>query len=115
MVVVCPKCKTKLKVDDAKLSTQGSRFKCPKCSTVLLIKKPSVQEKRTLDEKKALIAHSNPSVVENIRTLLAGQGYTTLTSADGIDAMVKALKSLCRKFMASKSANALSRDPRRKR
>ena len=94
MVVVCPKCKTKLKVDDAKLSPQGSRFKCPKCSTVLLIKKPAIQEKKTLDEKKALIAHSNPSIVENIRTLLAGQGYTTLTSADGIDAMVKALKEL---------------------
>ncbi len=94
MVVVCPKCKTKLKVDDAKLSPQGSRFKCPKCSTVLVIKKPAAQEKKALDEKKALIAHSNPSVVENIRTLLAGQGYTTLTSADGIDAMVKALKEL---------------------
>ena len=94
MVVVCPKCKTKLKVDDAKLSSQGSRFKCPKCSTVLVIKKPAVQEKKALDERKTLIAHSNPSVVENIRTLLAAQGYTTLTSADGIDAMVKALKEL---------------------
>ena len=94
VVVVCPKCKTKLKVDDVKLSPQGSRFRCPKCSTVLVIKKPAVQEKKTLDGKKALIAHSNPSVVENIRTLLVGQGYTALTSADGIDAMVKALKEL---------------------
>ncbi len=94
MVVVCPKCRTKLKVDDAKLSPQGSRFKCPRCSTVLVIKKPAAQEKKALDGKKALIAHSNPSVVENIRTLLAGQGYATLTSADGIDAMVKALKEL---------------------
>jgi len=94
VVVVCPKCKTKLKVDDAKLSTQGSRFKCPKCSTVLVIKKPAAQQKKALDEKKALIAHSNPLLVENIRTLLVGQGYTALTSADGIDAMVKALKEL---------------------
>ena len=94
MVVVCPKCKTKLKVDDAKLSPQGSRFKCPKCSTVLVIKKPSLQEKKTLDTKKVLIAHSNSSVIENIRTLLTGQGYTALSSADGIDAMVKAMREL---------------------
>lgn len=92
MVVVCPKCKTKLKVDDAKLSPQGSRFKCPKCSTVLAVKKPVVQEKKALDEKKLLIAHSNPSVVENIRTFLAGAGYAVTSSSDGIDAMVKALK-----------------------
>ena len=94
VVVVCPKCKTKLKVDDAKLSPQGSRFKCPKCSTVLVIKKPAAQQKKALDEKKALIAHSNPLLVEKIRTLLVGQGYTVLTAADGIDAMVKALKEL---------------------
>jgi len=88
------KCKTKLKVDDAKLLPQGSRFKCPKCGTVLVIKKPAPQQLKAPDEKKALIAHSNPLVVENIRTLLVGQGYTALTSADGIDAMIKALKEL---------------------
>jgi predicted Zn finger-like uncharacterized protein len=92
VVVICPKCKTKLKVDDAKLSPQGSRFKCPKCSTALVVKKPVVQEKKTLDEKKILVAHSNPSVVENIRALLAGAEYDVTSSSEGIDAMVKALK-----------------------
>ena len=94
MVVVCPKCKTRLKVDEAKLSPQGSRFKCPKCSTVLVIKKPAVQEKKSLDHKKILVAHSSPSVIENIKNLLAGEGYTVVTSVDGIDAMVRALKEL---------------------
>ncbi len=94
MVVVCPKCKTRLKVDETKLSPQGSRFKCPKCSTVLVIKKPAVQEKKSLDHKKILVAHSSASVVENIKNLLSGEGYTVVTSADGIDAMVRALKEL---------------------
>jgi len=94
VVVVCPKCKTRLKVDEKKLSPQGSRFKCPKCSTVLLIKKPAVQEKKSLDHKKILLAHSSASVVENIKNLLDGEGYTIVTSADGIDAMVRALKEL---------------------
>ncbi len=94
MVVVCPKCKTRLKVDEAKLSPQGSRFKCPKCSTVLVIKKPAVQEKKSLDHKKILLAHSSASVVENIKNLLAGEGYSVIISVDGIDAMVRALKEL---------------------
>ncbi len=94
MVVVCPKCKTRLKVDETKLSPQGSRFKCPKCSTVLAIKKPAVQEKKSLDHRKILLAHSNASVVENIKNLLAGEGYAVVTSVDGIDAMVKAIKEL---------------------
>ena len=94
MVVICPKCKVKLKVDEAKLSTAGSRFKCPKCSTVLVVKKPSVQIKKTLDTAKVLVAHSNPEVLESARTILQDQGYKVVTSTDGIDAMVKALRDL---------------------
>ena len=94
VVVVCPKCKTRLKVDETKLSPQGSRFRCPKCSTVLVIKKPAVQEKKSLDHRKFLVAHSSAAVIENIKSLLAGEGYTVVTSADGIDAMVRALKEL---------------------
>jgi len=94
VVVVCPKCKTRLKVDETKLSLQGSRFRCPKCSTVLVIKKPAVQEKKSLDHRKFLVAHSSAAVIENIKSLLAGEGYTVVTSADGIDAMVRALKEL---------------------
>ncbi|MFZ2196736.1 MAG: zinc-ribbon domain-containing protein [Thermodesulfovibrionales bacterium] len=94
MVVICPKCKVKLKVDDAKLSSAGSRFKCPKCSTVLVVKKPAEQIKKYLDSTKVLLAHSNTEVLENARTLLQNQGYKVITSTDGIDVMVKALKEL---------------------
>ncbi len=94
MVVICPKCKVKLKVDDAKLSTAGSRFKCPKCSTVLVVKKPPVQIKKTLDTAKVLVAHSNPEVMESARAILQDQGYKVVTSTDGIDVMVKALREL---------------------
>ena len=94
MVVICPKCKAKLKVDDAKLSAAGSRFKCPKCSTVLVVKKPPVQTKKTLDTSKVLVAHSNPEILESCRTILQDQGYKVVSSTDGIDVMVKALGEL---------------------
>jgi predicted Zn finger-like uncharacterized protein len=94
VVVICPKCKVKLKVDDAKLSSAGSRFKCPKCSTVLVVKKTIEHIKKKLDSAKVLLAHSNTAVLENARKILEDQGYKVITSTDGIDVMVKALKEL---------------------
>lgn len=92
MVVICPKCKIKLKVDDARLLPEGSRFKCPKCATVLVVKKPQIQEKKVLDNKKVLVAHSNPDITEKIKSMLTASGYKVIISGDGIDAMVKGLQ-----------------------
>jgi predicted Zn finger-like uncharacterized protein len=94
VVVICPKCKVKLKVDDAKLSPSGSRFKCPKCSAVLVVKKPAppAETRKTLDTTKVLVAHSNPEILESARTVLNNHGYEVITATDGIDVMVKALR-----------------------
>ena len=94
MVVICPKCKTKLKVDDGKLTEAGSRFKCPKCSTVLLVKKPAPVQEKPTDNMKILVAHSNPAIINEIIPLLNQNGYETITASDGIEAMVKAIKEL---------------------
>lgn len=94
MVVVCPKCKIRLKVDEGKLKVEGSRFKCPKCSTFLLVKKPVAVTKKAMDNNKVLIAHSNPAVINEITSLLTKNGYQTITASDGIDAMIKTIKEL---------------------
>jgi len=94
VVVVCPKCKIRLKVDEGKLKVEGSRFKCPKCSTFLLVKKPVAVTKKAMDNNKVLISHSNPAVINEITSLLTKNGYQTITATDGIDAMVKAIKEL---------------------
>lgn len=94
MVVVCPKCKIRLKVDEGKLKVEGSRFKCPKCSTFLLVKKPVAVTKKAMDNNKVLISHSNPAVINEITLLLTKNGYQTITASDGIDAMIKAIKEL---------------------
>ncbi len=92
MVVICPKCKTKLKVNEEKLTAGGSRFKCPKCSTILLVKKPLPAPEKPADNIKILVAHSNPSITGEITSLLNKNGYQTITASDGIEAMVKAIK-----------------------
>jgi len=94
VVVICPKCKIKLKVDDTKLSEMGSRFKCPKCGAILLVKKPVVQTQKPVDSGTVLVAHSNPSALSQIAALLNSHGYRTITATEGIEAMVKAIKEL---------------------
>lgn len=92
MVVGCPKCKIKLKVADEKLTPEGIRFKCPKCSAVLLVKKPAVHIKPL--EGKVMVAHEDPAIVEKMSDFLTKKGYTVITSQDGIDTMIKAIKEL---------------------
>lgn len=97
MVVMCPKCKARLKVDETRVSPAGSRFKCPKCSTHLIVKKPAAHApaaaiKKALHSNKILLAHSNSEILKSTASLLSDKGYTVITAADGIDAMIKALK-----------------------
>jgi len=94
VVVICPKCKTKLKVNEGKISEGGSRFKCPKCSTVLLVKKPSAVPQKPVDNVKIIVAHSNPSTVNQLVAILNNYGYQITTASDGIEAMVKAIKEV---------------------
>ncbi len=94
MVVACPKCKTRLKVDENKIKVEGSRFKCPKCRTILLVKKPAALPRKQLDKNKILVAHSNVAITNEITSILNQNGFHTITSVDGIDAMIKATKEL---------------------
>jgi predicted Zn finger-like uncharacterized protein len=94
VVVICPKCKTRLKVDEGRLTAGGSRFKCPRCATILLVKKPLSVPEKPVDDVKVLVAHSNPARTEEITSLLNKNGYKTITASDGIEAMVKAIKEL---------------------
>ncbi len=93
MVVICPKCRTKLKIPDEKISPDGSRFRCPKCSSVLLVRKP--QKKATeINKNLIMVAHSDATVAEKAEKLLRAEGYDVITVRDGIEAMVTALNRL---------------------
>jgi predicted Zn finger-like uncharacterized protein len=93
VVVICPKCKIRLKVGDERIAPEGTRFKCPKCSTVLLVKKP-LAKMRPLDKGKVLVAHENAETAERLRSILTSEGYRVVSAKDGIEAMVSATKEL---------------------
>lgn len=93
MVIGCPKCKTKLKIPEDKLKPEGTKFKCPKCSAILKVKKPG-EHKRAIDAAKAIVAHENVAALEKLMAAVSGAGYNVATAADGVDAMVKIVKDL---------------------
>ncbi|MFN3396222.1 MAG: response regulator [Thermodesulfovibrionales bacterium] len=91
MVVICPKCKVRLKIPDEKITSEGSRFKCPKCSTVMIVKR-RLPGPAPLSDKKILVAHEDTTIVERIKDILSQAGYEIVTASNGIDAMVTATK-----------------------
>jgi predicted Zn finger-like uncharacterized protein len=114
MVVTCPQCKVRLKVDDAKVPPQGGRFKCPKCSTAIFVKLPETpvspsshtitvtektpsrqpEKKEALDKTKVLIAHGDNKLLSEMESLIKSAGFIPIVSRDGIEAIVKASKEL---------------------
>ncbi len=114
MVVICPKCRARLKIQDDKITPQGTRFKCPKCQAVLLVKRPAQPgqsapkppafpktpepapkpqpQSAPLEPKKVMVAHGEEAVVEKIKDILVKNGYHALSAADGVQAMVDTMK-----------------------
>lgn len=54
MIVGCPRCKKKLRVPDEKIKPGGSKFKCPGCSAVLLVRRPGEAAAKPPEREKAV-------------------------------------------------------------
>lgn len=98
MVVGCPKCKKKLKVPDEKIRPEGTKFRCPGCSAVLVVKRPAAGEIKPLDPQKVLVGHGNPVSAAKMGKLLSAMGLRVIAVSDGVSAMVKAMEE--RPFLA---------------
>jgi len=94
VIVICPKCKIKLKVSEEKLTPEGKRFKCPKCASVFVAKRPVPVPKKAIDYNKVLVAHSDAAIVNEITSLLNQSGYQTVTASEGIEAIISAFKEV---------------------
>ena len=119
MIVPC-ECGAKLKIDDAKIGEKGARIRCPRCSTILHVKKqadqpveappapftsfpeqplspaPTAPAARDVSSSPAstmpvvLIAHESEAVRDMIRALLVEAGFVVEAAAEGVEALKKA-------------------------
>ena len=99
MIVSC-ECGAKLKLDDAKISEQGVKVRCPRCGTVLTVKNAAVVTTEVLEKKTilpvvatgplVLIAHDSDAVRVLISNVLLEAGFRVDTASDGVEALKKA-------------------------
>jgi two-component system cell cycle response regulator DivK len=91
-VVICPDCKKELKIKGVRQTIKALMFKCPRCHRIFVLKKSTVLSIKRINQGKILVAHSDPIVMDKITSLLDKNGYQTVTSSDGITAIVKIIK-----------------------
>lgn len=87
MVVGCPKCKVKLKVADEKIGPEGLKIKCPKCSTVLMVRKPVAAP----SVPTAPVAAAAPKPAESPAAVPAPSGKLAPEAPQPIEAQAKEL------------------------
>jgi predicted Zn finger-like uncharacterized protein len=99
MIVPC-ECGAKLKIDDAKVGSQGVRVRCPRCGNILSVQKTHREERESAVPKRkpvlsgaaplVLVAHDSEVVRNMVRTVLVDEGFAVDTAADGLETLKKA-------------------------
>ncbi len=92
-VVICPKCKVRLKVPEGRPSPGGRRFRCPRCRTLFLVKRP-VKRAEGINRNLVLVAHPDGALLERAAEVLRSGGYGVITARDGVEAMTVVIREL---------------------
>ncbi|HXY53566.1 MAG TPA: response regulator [Nitrospirota bacterium] len=101
MIVPC-ECGAKLKIDDAKVGAQGVKVRCPRCGSILSVRKSGGEEvtpvpKRAIapsgEAPLVLVAHDSEVVRNMVRTILVDEGFAVDTAVDGVDILKKATET----------------------
>jgi predicted Zn finger-like uncharacterized protein len=111
MIVACPSCRAKFKIDEARIKPPGVRLKCAKCQTMFAVRKRvvaspvvAVEEEletapsgegeavaggRTQQGARILVAHESVPFCVSLKTLLEREGYEVLVAHDGVQALMR--------------------------
>jgi predicted Zn finger-like uncharacterized protein len=102
MIVPC-ECGAKLKIDDAKITVQGIKVRCPRCGNVLPVRRqtaapgfsvaPKAEHSTASTLPVVLVAHDSEVVRETICSVVVDAGFGVDTAADGVEALKKAVEN----------------------
>jgi predicted Zn finger-like uncharacterized protein len=92
MIVGCPKCKTRYRLDDSKIKAEGSTLRCNRCRTLFRVagKVPTVSPpvsaappERNGEPVVVLVANESPDFCKVVERTLASEPFTVLCRHDG--------------------------------
>jgi len=105
MIVACPSCKAKFRIDEGRIKPPGVRLRCARCQNLFAVRKrvverparagrdvasaPPRQAAPVPGTPKILIAHGEPVVLASMQAVLEKESYEVLVTGDGVDALMK--------------------------
>lgn len=89
MLICCPVCKTRFRLNEQKVSSAGVRLRCSKCSAVFRLAADSDVRSGRLT---VLVAHENREFCNAVQKVLAPEPFTIISTHDGKEALDIALK-----------------------
>ncbi len=99
MIARCPECQTRYRIEREKLSAQGARIRCSKCSTIFRVASPATDaadepatpsrgsQRRPL--ATALVAEGDAEIAKSIRSFLERWRISVAMVHDGAEALLR--------------------------
>jgi len=96
MLLGCPTCKTRYRLDDSKIRADGIHLQCCRCRTVFRVAGKTTPQAHTVSERvpeqagkpvTVLVANESPDFCASVAHILASEPFTVLTCHDGREAM----------------------------
>lgn len=89
MIAACPKCKTRFRLDESKMPSEGARLRCSKCRTIFAVRRkaPEGAVKAPISVKpRVVVAHDDPSFCDMVEEVLRDHFEVTKVH-DGVKAL----------------------------
>jgi predicted Zn finger-like uncharacterized protein len=88
MIVLCPHCKVKVMIDDAKVKPEGIKVRCARCKNIFAVKKKVTPPLQAAPKKgSVLIAHESDVFRKSIVDVVSRDGYEIIEAPDGAVAL----------------------------
>lgn len=89
MLICCPVCKTRFRLNEQKVSSAGVRLRCSKCSAVFRLAADNDVRSGHLT---VLVAHESREFCNAVQKVLAPEPFTIISTHDGKEALDISLK-----------------------
>ncbi len=105
MIVACPSCKARFRIDEGRIKPPGVRLRCARCQNLFAVRKRVVERASPAGPPtesagpaqgdgadgrgRLLVAHGEPAVAAAMKGALEKANHEVLLSGDGVDALIK--------------------------
>ena len=83
MIVKCPACAARLRLDREKLAGKRLTMRCARCRSPFKVELPHTQRSKAAKQIRVMIAHSDSEICSTIRSLVEGAGYEVALGHNG--------------------------------